>query len=463
MKKLPLGIRILLGFISFLLCVALFVTTICTALLGDLSVAFRKDNLQKLITQTLFSNAISRQIPPASGVSGGHPHLAAPVIKPDSLTVLPDEADAGAPSTSALVEWIYNTMTEGLPKEDMEDEAFPTLEEVQSFVEESTLSDFLAEKSASLVSDIITGENTTTLTVDEIKQQLENNAALIEKTFGIPMDAEVISQITTAMAETPVIKQIQEEGVNSIVQDLVDSGAISIPGMAPVNPESGNAGSDSTGSTGNSGGLSVPNSPMAIINTLRSIVSTTTLLIMIGICLALIGLLLLVNMKQIWVGVRKAGFTIGLASLPLCAVTIVALFATDTLNDILGGATPLFKGIMFIVNLTVPVHFGILALGVILIVSSFFIKRAIRKKYLKATRELANQPVVTAVMDENTLVDATPEEAIAAEATEEAAPAEDVAEAAEETVEAEEAAEEAVAAEEAAEEAVEEEAPAEPV
>ncbi len=462
MKKLPLGIRILLGFISFLLCVALFATTLCAALLGDLSVAFRKDNLQKLITQTLFSNAVSRQIPPASGVSGGHPHVAAPVIKPDSLTVLPDEADAGAPSTSALVEWIYNTMTEGLPKEDMEDEAFPTLEEVQSFVEESTLSDFLAEKSASLVSDIITGENTTTLTVDEIKQQLENNAELIEKTFNIPMDAEVISQITTAMAETPVIKQIQEEGVNSIVQDLVDSGAISIPGMAP-NPDSGNAGSDSTGSTGNSGGLSVPNSPMAIINTLRSIVSTTTLLIMIGICLALIGLLLLVNMKQIWVGVRKAGFTIGLASLPLCAVTIVALFATDTLNDILGGATPLFKGIMFIVNLTVPVHFGILALGVILIVSSFFIKRAIRKKYLKTARELANQPVVTAVMDENTLVDAIPEEAIAAEATEEAAPAEEVAEAAEETVEAEEAAEEAVAAEAAAEEAVEEEAPAEPV
>jgi len=168
-------------------------------------------------------------------------------------------------------------------------------------------------------------------------------------------------------------------------------------------------------------------------------------------------------MKQIWVGVRKAGFTIGLASLPLCAVTIVALFATDTLNDILGDATPLFKGIMFIVNLTVPVHFGILALGVILIVSSFFIKRAIRKKYLNAARELANQPVVTAVMDENTLVDAIPEEAIAAEATEEVAPAEEVAEAAEETVEAEEAAEEAVAAEAAAEEAVEEEAPAEPV
>lgn len=451
MKKLPLGIRILLGFISFLLCVALFATTLCTALLGDLSVAFRKDNLQALISQTLFSNAVSRVGASAPAIPGGSPASHTVAVKPNNPVVLPDEPSASGNTTSALVEWIYNTMTEGLDQEDMADEAFPSLEEVQNFVEESTLSDFLAEKSASLVSDIITGENTTTLTVEEIKQQLENNATLIEETFNIPMDAEVISQITTAMAETPVIKQIQEEGVNSIVQDLVDNGAISIPGMTPANPNSGNSG-DMTGQGGNSDPSSL--SPMDVINTLRSIVSTTTLLIMIGICLALIGLLLLVNMKQIWVGIRKAGFTIGLASLPLCAITIVALYATDVLNDVLGGATPLFKGIMFIVNLTVPVHFGILALGVALIVGSFFVKRAIKKKYLKAARELANQAVDTAVVDENALVEAIPEEAITAEVTDEA-----------ETAPAEEAVEEAAeVAEEAAEEAAaEEEAPAESV
>lgn len=453
MKKLPLGIRILLGFISFLLCVALFATTLCTALLGDLSVAFRKDNLQALISQTLFSNAVSRVGVSAPAIPGGSPASHTVAVKPNNPVVLPDEPSAGGNTTSALVEWIYNTMTEGLDQEDMADEAFPSLEEVQNFVEESTLSDFLAEKSASLVSDIITGENTTTLTVEEIKQQLENNATLIEETFNIPMDAEVISQITTAMAETPVIKQIQEEGVNSIVQDLVDNGAISIPGMTPANPNSGSAGDSNSGGMTGQGGNSDPSSmsPMDIINTLRSIVSTTTLLIMIGICLALIGLLLLVNMKQIWVGIRKAGFTIGLASLPLCAITIVALYATDVLNDVLGGATPLFKGIMFIVNLTVPVHFGILALGVALIVGSFFVKRAIKKKYLKAARELANQAVDTAVVDENALVDAIPEEAITAEVTDEAeiAPAEEAVEEA-----SEEAAEEAAAEEEAPAESV---------
>lgn len=456
MKKLPLGIRFLLALISLILCVALFATTLVTTLLGDLSVAFQKDNLKKLLTEALFTTStIHRPAPQISG--NGTPGIRHPMQRLDDFTIpegvtIPEGAtipgdfvsgDLGdvlggeGGDSSALVEFIYNTVTEQFQGEDV---VLPPLEEVQQFVEESTLDDFLADKSASLISDIITGENTTTITTEEIQTLLQENAQLIEDTFEVEISEDVITEVVAEIEKVEIVQQIQEEGVNSVLQELVDNKVITIPGMLPsqdLAPETPGEGSSVNTSTPDM------SSPMGIINALRSIVSTETLLAMIGVCLVLIGLLLLVNMKQIWVGIRDAGITVTVVGVIFSAITFAAWFSEDMLKELLAEAGPVAKIVLFIVNLTAPIHIGVLALGIVLIVVSCVVKSLLKKKALKAAAA-AEIPAEEAAAIE--------------EAAEEEAPAEEAA-AEEEAPVAEAAAEEEVPAEETAEE----EAPAETV
>lgn len=467
MKKLPIGIRILLAFISFLLCVALFATTLVTAVLGDLSIAFQKDNLKNLLTEALFTTAtVQRPAPHSSG--NGAPGIRHPMQRLDDFTIpegvtipagatipegvtipegatVPEDFVSGDlgdvlggedGDSSALVEFIYNTVTEQFQGEDV---VLPPLEEVQQFVEESTLDDFLADKSASLISDIITGENTTTITTEEIQTLLHDNAQLIEDTFEIEISEDVITEVVEEIEKVEIVQQIQEEGVNSVLQDLVDNNVITIPGMLPsqdLAPE-GMGGSQSGATT------NTP-SPMDILNALRAIVTTETLLAMIGVCLVLIGLLLLVNMKQIWVGIRDAGITVTVVGVLFSAVTFAGWYSADLLKALLADAGPAAKIVLFIVNLTAPIHIGVLVLGIVLIVVSCVVKSLLKKKALKAAAA-AEIPAEEAVAIE--------------EVAEEEAPAEEAKAEQEAPVAEETPAEEEAAEEEAAEEA----APAETV
>ena len=468
MKKLPIGIRILLAFISFLLCVALFATTLVTAVLGDLSIAFQKDNLKNLLTEALFTTAtVQRPAPHRSG--NGAPGIRHPMQRLDDFTIpegvtipagatipegvtiegvtipegatVPEDFVSGDlgdvlggedGDSSALVEFIYNTVTEQFQGEDV---VLPPLEEVQQFVEESTLDDFLADKSASLISDIITGENTTTITTEEIQTLLQDNAQLIEDTFEIEISEDVITEVVEEIEKVEIVQQIQEEGVNSVLQDLVDNNVITIPGMLPsqdLAPE-GMGGSQSGATT------NTP-SPMDILNALRAIVTTETLLAMIGVCLVLIGLLLLVNMKQIWVGIRDAGITITVVGVLFSAVTFAGWYSADLLKALLADAGPAAKIVLFIVNLTAPIHIGVLVLGIVLIAVSCVVKSLLKKKALKAA-------AAAEIPAEEAVAEAAEEAAAMEEAPAEEDEAEQEAPVAEETPAEEESAKEAAPAE----------------
>ena len=65
MKKMNLGIRFVLGFVSVILCILLVVATLGTAILADLNVVFQADNLQKLLTEALFTSATVHRPAPA--------------------------------------------------------------------------------------------------------------------------------------------------------------------------------------------------------------------------------------------------------------------------------------------------------------------------------------------------------------------------------------------------------------
>ena len=430
MKKMNLGIRFILGFVSVILCILLVVATLATAILADLNVVFQKDNLQQLLTEALFTSATARR--PAPAISGnGH---GAPAVQRFPARL--DDADLTAGpeggTTSAMVEWIYGTLTDQFGEENL-----PSLDVVQDFVEESTVTDFLTDKTASIISDVITGSSNTTITTDEIQTLLEDNAQLIEDTFGFEMSEEVINEVITVVEENEVVQAIQKDGVTSVVQQMVDSGALELP--QEILPMPGSPSGDSaTGS-----------SPMDLIKSIQSVVSTTTLLMAIGVCVVLIALLMVTNLKRIWIGINNTGISLTVAGSILMIPTSLLWFAADLLMELLKEAGPVGKIILHVLKSTAPIHIGIFAGGIVLIVGGCVLRTILKKKATAAADAAAIEE--TTETEEASVEEAPAEEPPAEEAPAEEAPAEEA------------PAEEAPAEEAPAEEAPAEEAPAESV
>ena len=415
MKKMNLGIRFILGFVSVILCILLVFATLATAILADLNVVFQKDNLQQLLTEALFTSATARR--PAPAISGnGH---GAPAVQRFPARL--DDADLTAGpeggTTSAMVEWIYGTLTDQFGEENL-----PSLDVVQDFVEESTVTDFLTDKTASIISDVITGSSNTTITTEEIQTLLEDNAQLIEDTFGFEMSEDVINEVITVVEENEVVQAIQKDGVTSVVQQMVDSGALDLP--QEILPMPGNpGGSDSaTGS-----------SPMDLIKSIQSVVSTTTLLMAIGVCVVLIALLMVTNIKRIWIGINNTGISLTVAGFILMVPTSLLWFAADLLMELLKEAGPVGKIILHVLKSTAPIHIGIFAGGIVLIIGGCVLRTILKKKAkaaadaaaIEETTEAEETPVEEAPAEEVPAEEAPVEEAPVEEAPVEEAPVEE--------------------------------------
>lgn len=422
MKKMNLGIRFILGFVSVILCILLVFTTLAAAILGDLNAVFQKDNLQQLLKESLFTSATTRQ--PAPAISGNGQYRPAVQRFPARLDDFTLTTGAGG-DNSAMVEWIYGTLTDQLGEENI-----PSLEEVQAFVDESTLGDFLTDKTASIISDVVTGSSNTTITTEEIQTLLEDNAQLVEDTFGFEMNEEIIEQVVEVVEQNEIVQAVQKEGVTKVVQNMVDRGVLNLPvEILPFAP-----------------GSSDTNPVMEAIQTVQSIVSVSTLLIVIGICVVLIALQMVTNIKRIWIGINNTGISLTIAGSILMIPTCLLWFASGLLDQLLEGAGPVGNIVLYVLNSTAPIHVGVFAGGILLIVGGCVLRTVLKKKALAAAQIAAIEeaPVEEAVAQM---------EAPAEEAAEEVA-AEEVEAPAEEEVPVEEA---------PVEEIPVEETPAEPV
>ena len=196
--------KFFLGLLALILCLALFVSTVLTIVVADVRIVTDKDNINTLITGYLTGKSLPQRNPGISGMPLQEKVHRAPIRNLDSADF--DISMMG--DTNFLVEFIYNTI-----KEEMGEELPISLKEVQDFVEESTLDDFITEKGSSLISDFITGENTTTITIEEIEEQLKQNAPLIEETFQIAIDEAMISEMTGSLEESGILEKLEEGGL----------------------------------------------------------------------------------------------------------------------------------------------------------------------------------------------------------------------------------------------------------
>lgn len=412
MRALKIIGKILLAIVSFVLCVVLFASTLVTMLVADVKVATNRDNLQNLISQTLSVPAQQTTLRPVQLAAGAG-----------------FDASSGDIS-GALVEYAFQALQDSTGGE-----LNITLDQVKEFVEESTLKDFIADKSAGIISDIYTGEKTTTLSADEIVQLVTENKDLIKEHFDLEIPEDALDELKAELNNMPVLQQIQEQGIAGI---LMESGAVA-PDEETDNTDIGDTWYGKLPGFGSHiESSNIGNNPVALaLELVRFYTSDAILWLCIGVCAALIGLLFLCAWNKPYKAMVKSGITLFVASAGFLTPTLIAWLAPATWMGLFSFEPMVGSVSRFILMLTGGVCGTVAGLGVALIAGGIVVMVLMKKK----------KAALAAGVEEVAVV----EEAPAEEAAAEEVPAEEVEEipAAEEV-----SAEEAPAEEQVTEETV---------
>jgi hypothetical protein len=368
-KKPPVFVRVLLGIVSVLLCVALFVGIFTAMVIGNIRVMTSKDNLQTFFSELLFAV----------------PKKSAPVILRQGIGVggvRLDEAEAGLPeSQQMVVDFLFDMLQEQMGEEMPIDK-----ESVEALLSESTVPEFLSEKMASIMSDVLTGEATTTITADEIVELVEENKTLIEDVIGMEITQEHLDAVT---------QWVEEADISNTVQEVV-KGNLGFKDNAGAQPEGGDLGvvDGSQGSmlggvlSGQTSLDSVMNGDIQTLLALfREVTSTNVLLTVLGGCAVLILLLFLANYWKLHAALRGVGITSMIASLPFCIPTAL-VFAVPSLFEVPG-----LNIVVMLLRLTAVVSFGVFAGGVAMLVGSI-VWGSLSKKKARAAALAVEVPVV---------------------------------------------------------------------
>lgn len=462
-KKLPLGVRFLLGLVSFVLCILLFVSTIVTILVADVRFLTSKGTLESLIQEALFGTSFSEPV----SSSGNYARPAVTFRTPKMAMPHLSEASSSSGLQDQLIESIYEMLSSSLGGE------LPiTLEQVEDFIAESTLSEFLPEKISGIVSDVINGTNTTSITIEEVEELLKDNAQLISDTFNIPLTEKEIEAVVQGLEESKVLENLSSESI----QDMLfggNSGSDSAPDNSGNSGSSGNGGSSVNSGVGNGSGSGSGNggnstttgigsilgsdtfaggllnainggkgeldnvdlsTPAGILQLVRSLTSVNMLAALIGLCVLIVALLLLVNIKQLHTGIKDAGVTFLLAGIIMAVPFAVAMAIPAMLESLIPMGLGSMAKKLLMTTVMAP---GIVAgLGLVLIICGAVIKSVGKKKLAAAMAApvVVEAPVATMeafVPASVEVPEETPEafEETLEEQTEEEAPAEEAVEA----------------------------------
>ena len=350
-RKLPLLVRMLLSVVSFVLCVALFVTGVAAILLANVRVLTTEENLQQIIQQVMFGQTQQGERIPATA--------------PQAMGGLRLEEETG--SIPGVQDQIIDMLYEMFASQFEEGEVPFTEEEVGQLLEQSTLPEFLSEKMAGVMLDVFNGEFTTTITGQEIAEELEKNKELFQEVFGFELPQETIDEIVTWVDQQDVVGTLQAvilgETTGEPGADGEETANLFADGVL-------NALLDGTATLEDvfSGGLPV------ILQLVREVTSEETLKTVLTACAILIALLLAVNIVQLHLALRKIGITAMLASLPFAAAT-VSTFA----------APALYEGALSMVSLsltmTAGISLGVFLGGLALFIASCFMTASFNRKF----------------------------------------------------------------------------------
>lgn len=374
-KKLSSGARIGLNILSVFLGIALFLCALSTCIVASGRVLTSADNLERIIQE--FLNASNDQ----DTAAVPQKRYAVQPLSTASLSSDDMDFNMELDLTDALLDFIYEAV-----QAEMGVQLPVTREQLNELIERSTAKDYLAEKAAGLVSDFVRGESITSIEPEEIRQFIEENQELIEQVIGEPMSQEYKDQIVTWVAENETIEQLNKEGIVSLIP-IPKEEPDSVQGMASS--------------------LYQMN---AIIEVVRSVLSIPTLLAFIGVCLVLMGLIVLCSWGNWGAGLRRCGYPLVVAGLPMFAC----------LSARFGGA-PVDEAIVKVVWQAIASLSGVFAvtfvLGIALIIGGFVVAHLQRNALLSKAVPPVAEPVVAApAVDEVKTEENAPTEDPSAEA-----------------------------------------------
>lgn len=269
--------------LTLLLCMVLFVTSICALVVADLHQLTQKNTLQTLLTQVLIGSA-----PHHTHIGG----LSAGAVAFD----WPQEG-SNAGMLNDLLDEYYDRLA-------VEYEIPIDKEQVKQILSQTTIPTFVTDKTAGILSDLLSGTQTVTITTEEVEALLEENREVIEQVLGMPIPEEVVSGITAWV----------DDNGSSLVTDLQSSVMESIGISSDDLPDSTGS-SGSSGDIGGTGSNSTANFAAMAMQAIYFVSSARSILAAFGICAMLSLLILLVNLKKISAGLRSNGITYLLAGI----------------------------------------------------------------------------------------------------------------------------------------------------
>ena len=352
-KNLPLGIRILLAFVSVILCFCLFAATLGTIVLADLGLVISEDGVKTIVTHLLMPSAAPQRMPQ--------------VVRP-SLAL---GAHLSGPASPAMGDFNITDMVFDLLEEHFGEELPVTKDQVDSLIQDPSVSDFVTEKVSGIVNDLINGENTTAITKDEVITIVTDHKDFLEETFDIVIEEESIEQF------------LEENNVMDTVEDAFSQITEYVGGTAdpdaPVRSDQEIL--ENMVSKGEFSPAAIP----AIMRILRSVTSLPMLLAAIGACLLLIALLFLTHWGRPFAAVRTAGIPVFLAGLIMLLPSVaVEVFPAAGTQAVILNIT---KGILASV---IGVSIAVAALGLVMIVAGATLNSIFRKKCKNAANACNN-------------------------------------------------------------------------
>lgn len=339
-RKPHILLRIPMQLLSFLLCLVLAVSLVATVALADLNHLMSAGGIKQIINAVLIPTSAPQRIHPAAGALGVHMDDAFTLPGDLDLGDLPEDILQGGGSEENignLIDWLYEEL------EKATEEPLPvTKEQLESFVEESTISDFVAEKLAGYADDFINGTENTEITSEEIMDLLDENLQLIEETFQVEVTEEVKQKLTDS-----VEKVVEENDLNTVIrQEVFESVEQAI--------------NDSASATGMRWEDIQP--------MLQLLCSDAVLFTALGICLALMLLLCLLNFYNVpagltWIAVPSILMG-AILTAPLALLQAAPQLMADALTEQIASIIASFAGVLM------PFHAAVLVMGLALLVIS---------------------------------------------------------------------------------------------
>ncbi len=328
-------IRLLLQLVSFVLCLLLVVSLDATVLVEDLHALTSSSGIH-----TILENLINYDTPDTSmedalllpTTSMTLVHLSNTTGTMPEDPEIPEDLDTS--DADVLTKYIYDIVNNMVAEENQ-----VTTDQIHTFIEESTVVDYIAEKTPDMLHDLMTGHSTATFTTEEIIGLIEENEALLEETFQIELTeenrAEIYAQVDQAVTEANLNNPIRN-GIDEVMHETV-------PGTK---------------------GMEVGD----LLSRIEWFTHLEALVDAIIVCVVLTGLIMLTNYYNL---PRGLGWTAA-ANLIAGIVLSVPLIVIHVAPSVLGIALPmdLLRVLDGVYSVMAPYHFAVLVVGVVLSIGS---------------------------------------------------------------------------------------------